>query len=98
MILAQNDPDAIFELLRKKLDTVNRPNLIERSTGGAIMAFDQLKLENQLCFPLYACSREVMKLYKPFLDEIGLTYSSIALAVYGAESKNGYNTFWFTMP
>ena len=38
-------------------------------------AFDPLKLENQLCFPLYACAREIVKLYKPFLDEIGLTYT-----------------------
>ena len=37
--------------------------------------FDCLKLENQLCFPLYACSREVIKRYKPFLDEIDLTYT-----------------------
>lgn len=37
--------------------------------------YDVLKLENQLCFPLYACSREVIKLYKPFLDEINLTYT-----------------------
>lgn len=37
--------------------------------------YDVLKLENQLCFPLYACSREVIKLYKPFLDEIDLTYT-----------------------
>ena len=34
-----------------------------------------LKLSNQLCFPLYACSRETIKLYKPWLDEIGLTYT-----------------------
>lgn len=37
--------------------------------------FDALKLENQLCFPLYACAREIVKRYKPFLDEIGLTYT-----------------------
>jgi len=37
--------------------------------------FDCLLLKNQLCFPLYACSREVVKLYKPFLDGIGLTYT-----------------------
>lgn len=37
--------------------------------------YDVLKLENQLCFPLYACSREVIKLYKPFLDELDLTYT-----------------------
>ncbi len=37
--------------------------------------YDALKLENQLCFPLYACSKEVVRRYKPFLDEIGLTYT-----------------------
>ncbi len=37
--------------------------------------YDRLKLENQLCFPLYACSREVIKFYKPFLDELDLTYT-----------------------
>ena len=37
--------------------------------------FDALKLENQLCFPLYACSRDVIKQYKPFLDAIDLTYT-----------------------
>lgn len=37
--------------------------------------YDCLKLENQLCFPLYACSREIIKRYKPYLDEIGLTYT-----------------------
>lgn len=34
-----------------------------------------LRLENQLCFPLYACSKEIIKRYKPFLDEIDLTYT-----------------------
>ena len=37
--------------------------------------FDSLKLDNQLCFPLYACSKEIVRLYKPFLDEIDLTYT-----------------------
>lgn len=37
--------------------------------------FDNLKLGNQLCFPLYACSKEIIKRYKPFLDEIDLTYT-----------------------
>jgi DNA-binding MarR family transcriptional regulator len=36
---------------------------------------DPLKLENQLCFPLYAAAREVVKAYTPYLDEIGLTYT-----------------------
>ena len=37
--------------------------------------YDVLKLENQLCFPLYACAKEVVKRYKPLLDEIDLTYT-----------------------
>lgn len=37
--------------------------------------YNVLKLENQLCFPLYACSRETIRLYKPFLDELDLTYT-----------------------
>ena len=44
--------------------------------------YDALKIENQLCFPLYACSRLVIKQYKPFLDELDLTYTQyIALMV-----------------
>ncbi len=37
--------------------------------------YDSLKLENQLCFPLYACSKEIVRKYKPFLDKIDLTYT-----------------------
>ncbi len=37
--------------------------------------YDALKLDNQLCFPLYACAKEIVKRYKPFLDEIDLTYT-----------------------
>ena len=37
--------------------------------------YDVLKLENQLCFPLYACGKEITRLYKPFLDELDLTYT-----------------------
>ncbi len=37
--------------------------------------YEMLKLGNQLCFPLYACSREIVKKYHPLLDEIGLTYT-----------------------
>lgn len=46
------------------------------------MNADLLKLENQICFPLYACAKEVVKKYKPFLDEIELTYTQyIAMMV-----------------
>ena len=37
--------------------------------------YDALKLENQLCFPLYACSRSIVNLYTPFLKPLGLTYT-----------------------
>lgn len=44
--------------------------------------YDILKLENQLCFPLYACAKEVVRRYKPFLDELELTYTQyIALMI-----------------
>jgi DNA-binding MarR family transcriptional regulator len=33
-----------------------------------------LLLENQLCFSIYACSREIVRLYRPYLDELGITY------------------------
>lgn len=37
--------------------------------------YDCLKLESQLCFPLYACSKAVTRHYKPYLDELDLTYT-----------------------
>ena len=44
--------------------------------------YDSLKLENQLCFPLYACAKEVVKKYKPFLDKLDITYTQyIAMMV-----------------
>jgi DNA-binding MarR family transcriptional regulator len=49
-----------------------------------------LKLENQLCFPLYACSKEVVRRYSPYLDKLGLTYTQylvmMALWEYGDTS------------
>lgn len=36
---------------------------------------EALKLDNQLCFALYACSREITKLYKPILDKLSITYT-----------------------
>jgi MarR family transcriptional regulator, organic hydroperoxide resistance regulator len=35
---------------------------------------DALKLENQLCFSVYAASRAIIKIYRPFLEELGITY------------------------
>ncbi|WP_133015979.1 MarR family winged helix-turn-helix transcriptional regulator [Clostridium cuniculi] len=44
--------------------------------------YEKIKLDNQLCFSLYAASREVIKIYKPLLDKYGLTYTQyIAMLV-----------------
>ena len=46
------------------------------------MAHDQLKLSNQICFPIYAASRLITREYQPHLDELGITYPQyIALMV-----------------
>lgn len=37
--------------------------------------YDCLRLDNQLCFPLYVCSKEIIRRYKPYLDELDLTYT-----------------------
>lgn len=37
--------------------------------------YDKLKLSKQLCFPLYACARETIKLYTPLLEKLDLTYT-----------------------
>ncbi len=50
--------------------------------------YDGLKLENQLCFPLYAASREVIKKYRPYLDALDLTYTQyITMMVFWEEKK-----------
>ena len=37
--------------------------------------YEALKLKNQLCFPLYVCAKEIVRAYKPYLDELDLTYT-----------------------
>ena len=50
--------------------------------------YESLRLENQLCFPLYAASREVIKQYRPFLEALDLTYTQyIAMMVFWEEKK-----------
>ena len=49
--------------------------------------YDALKLDNQICFPLYACSREIIKRYNPYLGELDLTYTQyITMMVLWEES------------
>ncbi len=50
--------------------------------------YNYLKLDNQICFSLYAASREIIKLYKPILDEFSLTYTQyITMLVLWEEEK-----------
>lgn len=37
--------------------------------------YDALKLQNQICFPLYACAKEIVRAYTPYLEEFGITYT-----------------------
>lgn len=46
-----------------------------------------LKLENQICFPLYAASRDVIKRYKPYLDDMGLTFTQYITMIVLWEEK-----------
>ena len=50
--------------------------------------YDSLKLENQLCFPLYACAKEITRHYRPFLDEIDLTYTQYIVMMVMWEEKS----------
>ena len=40
-----------------------------------IEGYEVLKLQNQVCFPLYACSKELVRQYGPLLKELDLTYT-----------------------
>ena len=52
------------------------------------MNYDDLKLRNQLCFPLYAASRELIKCYREYLEQIDLTYTQyIAMLVLWEERR-----------
>lgn len=50
--------------------------------------YDALRLDHQLCFPLYAASRAVVKMYFPYLEKIGLTYTQyVAMMVFWEEQE-----------
>lgn len=51
-------------------------NNSHRETSIAMNDDNILKLDNQLCFALYVCSKEIIKLYKPLLEPFGLTYTA----------------------
>lgn len=53
-----------------------------------MLGHESLKLENQLCFPLYAAAKEVTKKYTPYLNEIGLTYTQYIAMLVLWEKRN----------
>lgn len=46
------------------------------------MNYDSLKLQNQLCFPLYLCSKEIIRKYTPHLNKLDLTYTQYIVMLY----------------
>ncbi|MBQ7595836.1 MAG: MarR family transcriptional regulator [Clostridia bacterium] len=51
---------------------------------------DELKLENQLCFPLYACARKVVNLYEPYFKPLGITYTQYIVFLVLWEQESVY--------
>ena len=52
--------------------------------------YEQLLLKNQLCFPLYACSRKIVNSYTPYLKPLGLTYTQyvVMMVLWEQETVN----------
>ena len=52
--------------------------------------YEQLLLKNQLCFPMYACSRKIVGQYTPYLTPLGLTYTQyvVLMALWEHETLN----------
>ncbi len=48
---------------------------------------DPLRLENQLCFPLYLCSKEIIRKYTPILEKLNLTYTQYIVMMYFWEKE-----------
>jgi len=49
--------------------------------------YDSLKLKNQLCFPIYLCSKEIIRKYTPYLSKLDLTYTQYIVMMYFWEKK-----------
>ena len=49
--------------------------------------YDSLKLKNQLCFPIYLCSKEIIRKYTPYLNKLDLTYTQYIVMMYLWENK-----------
>jgi len=73
---------AAIEYQTKLFDLIK--NLIQNNN----MEFDQLKLENQLCFPLYAASRLIIREYQQHLDKLEITYPQYLVLMVLWETDN----------
>ncbi len=69
------------------------PSEIQGANQGS---FDLLKLDNQLCFALYALSRKVTALYRPLLDPLGITYPQYLVFMVMWEIQSGIAPAFFT--
>ena len=49
--------------------------------------YNKLTLKEQLCFPIYLCSKEIIRKYNPYLDEINLTYTQYIVMMYFWEKQ-----------
>ncbi len=56
-------------------ENTSSKNQNNATTESSMQNYDCLRLKNQLCFPLYACSKEIIRRYKPVLDKLDLTYT-----------------------
>lgn len=67
----------------------NTKNPVSIATDNKIIkGYDALKLDNQLCFSLYVCSKEIIKKYKPLLDPYKLTYTGYIILMALWEEDN----------
>ena len=49
--------------------------------------YEELKLKNQLCYPIYLCSKEIIRKYSKYLDTVDLTYTQYVVMMYFWEVK-----------
>lgn len=49
--------------------------------------YESLALKNQLCFPIYLCSKEIIRKYTPLLDKLNLTYTQYIVMMYFWEKE-----------
>lgn len=49
--------------------------------------YEAIKLKNQLCFPIYLCSKEIIRRYTPLLNNLDLTYTQYVVMMYFWEKK-----------